>query len=285
MMYGPELVVYVLCALVAGSAARTPSGLNLVQSYTSKPNLGVHEPVQIPQVKLPVNERFPSAVLFGRTCGGTIIDAKWVLSAAHCTLFTGGRDVLAGTNNTENGSGVRRRVKQLFIHPLFSVGPYWLDASRYNIKQVAARWDFLLAELEEPLPLDGKTIVAASLNGPSHMPADAPVGYAGYGAEHHGEVMRHEMHGMDLKTLGDAECTRLQEYNPQDMLCTRGRPPRNDSACNGDSGSGLMYGNNVVGVASWVENDAIECRNGNIVVFSRVAAARDWILQVTKIKP
>lgn len=54
----------------------------------------------------------------------------------YSTLFTGGRDILAGTNNSENDTGVRRRVKRLVIHPKFAVGPYWLDADRYDIKQV-----------------------------------------------------------------------------------------------------------------------------------------------------
>lgn len=51
----------------------------------------------------------------------------------------------------------------------------------------------------------------------------------------------------------------------------------------GDSGSGLIRNGKIVGVASWVENDAHECRNGARVVFSRVASVVDWIKQVTKI--
>lgn len=58
------------------------------------------------------------------------------LCIIYSTLFTGGRYVLAGTNNTDDGSGVHRNVKRLVIHPLFSVGPYWLDADEFNLKQV-----------------------------------------------------------------------------------------------------------------------------------------------------
>lgn len=45
--------------------------------------------------------------------------------------------------------------------------------------------------------------------------------------------MRDEMHGMELEVLDDEVCrAALVEYNPKDMICTRGRAPRYDSACN-----------------------------------------------------
>lgn len=52
--------------------------------------------------------------------------------------------------------------------------------------QVGARWDFLLAELESPLPLNGKTMVAAQLDDLTRHSPGEEVGYAGYGADIHG---------------------------------------------------------------------------------------------------
>ncbi|KAI8421042.1 hypothetical protein MSG28_008171 [Choristoneura fumiferana] len=142
----------------------------------------------------------------------------------------------------------------------------------------------MLAELESPLPLDGVNMAAAALDG-GPLPADTPVGYAGYGAEHHGGLMRPDMHDRALRTLPDERCAALEQYDPLDMLCAEGRTETRDSACNGDSGSGLVTDDGgprrVIGVASWVENDAHSCSPGAIVVFSRVSAVRPWIKQIT----
>lgn len=41
------------------------------------------EETTVIEVTKAVNERFPHAVLFGGTCGGSIISAKWILTAGH----------------------------------------------------------------------------------------------------------------------------------------------------------------------------------------------------------
>ncbi|XP_038220098.1 scolexin B-like isoform X2 [Zerene cesonia] len=297
-MYREAVVVFIALASYASCGARINRvlplddkplvGVYIIQSrvYLNKcnPNKAGHPVLPRDDLSKPVNERYPSAVLFGKTCGGTIIGDRWILSAAHCTLFTRGRDILAGTNNTENGSGIKARVKKLYIHPRFSVGPYWLNSESYNIKQVAARWDFLLVELAEPLNLDGTILAAAPLDDASYHHPGETAGFAGFGTATHGDVMRPDMHAMDLEVLSDSACGELVEYDPQDMLCATGRPPRYDTACNGDSGSGLIgESEKLIGVASWVEDDARICRPKAKIYFSRVAAARPWIKEIAGI--
>lgn len=76
--------------------------------------------------------------------------------------------------------GKRSRGPRLLVPTLFIVWLTWLTL------QVGARWDFLLAELESPLPLNGKTMVAAQLDDLARHSPGEEVGYAGYGADIHG---------------------------------------------------------------------------------------------------
>jgi Trypsin len=214
----------------------------------------------------------------GQFCGGTLLSATRVLTAAHCTANTSpsNMDVVANTHDLRVG-GNRVDVISVSNHPDAQVSAY--------------RYDISVLELAPPGVPNAKPLAAVT---PSPSPDDAlwapneDLVVSGFGKLSESGLRSPVLQAVTVPRIADATCAQRYPENtvfvlpfyPEDMLCA-GLLAGGKDSCGGDSGGPLVAptrdGANpadpaqwrLVGVVSW----GLGCARANYPgVYARVAA-------------
>jgi trypsin len=204
----------------------------------------------------------------GHFCGGSIITASSILTAAHCQ---GGQySIAVGRDEWDSNTGQEIRMSKEVPYPQYD--EYTTDS------------DWMVVHLAEPIDLSQSNVGLVKLNQQSSMPAVGDkvtvVGWGVTKASGAGGVSDKLMQ-VSVNCISNDECdasgNHQDNYNgqiTQNMLCAKVNGGGKDS-CQGDSGGPLT--NDVgeqVGVVSW----GVGCADPDFPgVYARVSKAYDWI--------
>ncbi|XP_019526171.3 chymotrypsin-2-like [Aedes albopictus] len=195
-------------------------------------------------------------------CGASIINNRWVLSAAHCTVgrTLANTRVVVGTHLLNSG-GFSHASSRIVNHGSYNANTLANDVSLVQTASVIG-----FNSLAQPIGLGATNIVTAS---------GALV--SGWGRLGSTAGVPNNLQWLSTSIISLADCrarhtvaNRASVFD--NTICTLS--PTGQGTCMGDSGGPLVHGGLQQGIVSW----GIPCAQGFPDVFARVSSHRTWIL-------
>ncbi|XP_060800743.1 trypsin 5G1-like [Amyelois transitella] len=199
-------------------------------------------------------------------CGGSIISANYVLTAAHCLVGATRVHVRAGSTDSDSGG-------KMYSSSIYTIHP------KYN--RQTSDYDIGVIKLLRKMTLDGTTTKAVQLPSSDTMvvPGDNVI-VTGWGATSEGGDTTNILNAVTVPITTPEFCNQSYSGGITDRMICAGTEEGGKDSCQGDSGGPAVNETSLVqyGVVSF----GIGCARPNVPgVYTSVPALRDWIKKTT----
>uniref|UniRef100_A0A8C8WZT0 Coagulation factor IX n=1 Tax=Panthera leo TaxID=9689 RepID=A0A8C8WZT0_PANLE len=209
-------------------------------------------------------------------CGGSIINEKWVVTAAHCINPDVKITVVAGEHNTEETEYTeqKRNVIRTILHHSYNA-----SVNKYS-------HDIALLELDEPLTLNSYvTPICVADREYTNTFLKFGYGYvSGWGKVFNKGRQATILQYLKVPLVDRATCLRSTKFTIYNNMFCAGFHEGGKDSCQGDSGGphvteveGINF---LTGIISWGEECAMKGKYG---IYTKVSRYVNWIKEKTKL--
>ncbi|CAH4023583.1 unnamed protein product [Pieris brassicae] len=203
---------------------------------------------------------------YTQSCGGTIINNRSVLSAAHCFYGDTIRQwrMRVGSTNSNSG-GVVHNTNAIIMH------------QQYNHRTTDN--DVAIVRSNSAFNFNANVARGSIASSNYYLPDNAPVWAIGWGRTAWNGPSSNQLREVQMYTVNLQTCiNRYREINNlvnANMLCVGILDVGGRDQCGGDSGGPLLHNNAVVGICSWGHRECAHPRYPG--VNARVSRYTSWI--------